>query len=59
MCICCGFEKEESSSFLKKRTKKLLTVAASGRANTADGAPRARDQSSLVLFFKKVLLFSV
>jgi hypothetical protein len=42
--------RQESSSFLKKRTKKLLTVARSLRV------PPETDKSFLVLFFKKELL---
>jgi hypothetical protein len=47
-------KKKESSSFLKKRTKKLLSVA---RVRTMIGAPEHKmDKSFLVLFFKKELL---
>jgi hypothetical protein len=47
-----------SSSFLKKRTKKLLLNAAIGRAKRAGSAPPAMDKSFLVPFLKKELLFS-
>jgi len=45
-------KQKESTSFLKKRSKKLLLIA-SNRANTV---PLAIDKSFLVLFFKKELL---
>jgi hypothetical protein len=47
-------KKKASSSFLKKRTKKLLSVP---RVRTTAGAPaKQMDKSFLVLFFKKELL---
>jgi hypothetical protein len=46
-----------SSSFLKKRTKKLLTVARRRRAKQVGQVPPETDKSFLVLFFKKELLF--
>jgi hypothetical protein len=49
-------ERTESSSFLKKRTKKLLLVARSCRAHHVETVVSATDKSSLVLFFKKELL---
>jgi hypothetical protein len=48
--------KEGSSSFLKKRTKKLLLIAASVRSQLAASVLPAIDKSFLVLFFKKELL---
>jgi hypothetical protein len=51
--------REESGSFLKKRTKKLLPLAArAGPAATGLGQGR-NSQSFLVLFFKKEPLFHV
>jgi hypothetical protein len=46
-------KKEGSSSFLKKRTKKLLLVSASVRCQSAGKMPRLTGKSFLVLFFKK------
>jgi hypothetical protein len=46
-------QSEESSSFLKKRTKKLLLVAV--RVNRA-GRLTKQNKSFLFLFFKKELL---
>jgi hypothetical protein len=48
--------KEGSSSFLKKRTKKLLPVAGSINAPGLNGALDATVKSFLVLFFKRELL---
>jgi hypothetical protein len=48
--------KEEGTSFLKKRSKKLLPVAASRRSKRANSSLRATAKSFLVLFFKKELL---
>jgi hypothetical protein len=45
-------EKEESSSFLKKRTKKLLVLEI---RHASTRTPKRK--SFLVLFFKKELLF--
>jgi hypothetical protein len=52
-----GFRTKERCSFLKKRTKKLLSVL---RVRKTSGAPeRQTDESFLLLFFKKeVLLYS-
>jgi hypothetical protein len=47
---------EESSSFLKKGTKKLLTVARCRWAKRLPPVPHATSKSFLVLFFKKELL---
>jgi general secretion pathway protein J len=47
----------KESSFLKKRTKKLLSVAPRHRPKQGKSAPHARDKSFLVLFFKKELSF--
>jgi hypothetical protein len=44
---------EESRSFLKKRTKKLLSVAGSIRAAWLNSLPDAKCKSFLLLFFKK------
>jgi hypothetical protein len=41
---------------LKKRSKKLLSMAAGARAQWAPGALPETDKSFLVLFFKKELL---
>jgi hypothetical protein len=41
---------------LKKRSKKLLLLAASGRRGLANWVLPARGKSFLVLFFKKELL---
>jgi hypothetical protein len=43
---------------LKKRSKKLLQIASSGRAKVADLVLSAMGKSFLVLFFKKELLSS-
>ncbi len=48
--------RKEGSSFLKKRSKKLLLHAASLRSKLAKAVLPARDKSFLVLFFKKELL---
>jgi len=45
--------KEGSSSFLKKRSKKLLLNAANVRLKRANSVPPAMSKSFLVLFFKK------
>jgi hypothetical protein len=50
--------KEGSSSFLKKRTKKLLPVSGSMALKRVYPWVRATDKSFLVLFFKKELLLS-
>jgi hypothetical protein len=47
---------EESSSFLKKGTKKLLLMSGSMGAPTLDDTSEAISESFLVLFFKKELL---
>jgi hypothetical protein len=47
--------KKGSSSFLKKRTKKLLSVSAA-LGQPLSPTPGATDRSFLVLFFKKELL---
>jgi hypothetical protein len=49
-------KKEGSISFLKKRNKKLLTVACTIRAQWAAAMLPKIDKSFLVLFFKKELL---
>jgi hypothetical protein len=46
----------ESSSFLKKRTKKLLSVSGGTGTDYLGPTPRATVKSFLVLFFKKELL---
>jgi hypothetical protein len=46
-------DKKESSSFLKKRTKKLLSVAVSIRVSWLNTRPDATCKSFLLLFFKK------
>ncbi|HTZ71796.1 MAG TPA: hypothetical protein VMB71_14160 [Acetobacteraceae bacterium] len=48
--------KEGSISFLKKRNKKLLTLAPGSGAKWVASALAATDKSFLVLFFKKELL---
>jgi hypothetical protein len=50
---------KESSSFLKKRTKKLLSVSGSTEATRMGPRLQATDKSFLVLFFKKELLSSL
>jgi hypothetical protein len=50
--------KKGSSSFLEKRTKKLLLIAADVRFKSANRVMPASDKSFLVLFFKKELLSS-
>jgi hypothetical protein len=49
-------KKEGSISFLKKRNKKLLTVACSTRVERGARMLPETDKSFLVLFFKKELL---
>jgi hypothetical protein len=44
--------KRKESSFLKKRTKKLLSL----KAATLRNGPRLRSKSFLLLFFKKEVL---
>jgi hypothetical protein len=51
-----GIRQEGSSSFLKKRTKKLLLLAVSTSFNRAARMLPGTDKSFLVLFFKKELL---
>jgi hypothetical protein len=46
-------KKEGSSSFLKKRTKKLLSIAGGTILAHLDRAPDAISKSFLLLFFKK------
>jgi hypothetical protein len=49
----CGKVKQESSSFLKKRTKKLL-FRRPGHVSDTPATPRTQTgKSFLVLFFKK------
>jgi hypothetical protein len=45
--------KEESCSFLKKRTKKLLSVSGSAVPSWGASSLGAIDKSFLLLFFKK------
>ncbi len=45
--------KEESSSFLKKRAKKLLSFAGSTRVAWLNTSSAAMSKSFLLLFFKK------
>jgi len=42
-----------SSSFLKKRTKKLLSVQDRSEFTRSNSVPQAMDKSFLLLFFKK------
>jgi hypothetical protein len=51
-----SLDKEGSSSFLKKRTKKLLSIAPSTGATRLARRRRVTSKSFLVLFFKKELL---
>ncbi len=44
---------EESSSFLKKTTKKLLSIAGNIRLDLLSCLPDAKWQSFLLLFFRK------
>jgi hypothetical protein len=46
-------EIKEESSFLKKRSKKLLSIAGRIRAPRSSGLPDAICKSFLLLFFKK------
>jgi hypothetical protein len=48
--------KKGSSSFLKKRTKKLLLVSGGSDVPALSDLLRATNKSFLVLFFKKELL---
>jgi hypothetical protein len=43
----------QGCSFLKKRTKKLLSIAGSTRAARVNHLPDAMGKSFLLLFFKK------
>jgi uncharacterized membrane protein (UPF0127 family) len=52
--MICGGVRKESSSFLKKRSKRLVIVGA-----RLAGSARPRNKSFLVLFFKKERLFSL
>jgi hypothetical protein len=53
----CGVLKKESSSFLKKRTKKLLSVACSRGSYTGEFRGSVKtNKGFLLLFFKKELL---
>jgi hypothetical protein len=47
---------EASTSFLKKRSKKLLLLRLRGRSRTDEWVTILRTKSFLVLFFKKELL---
>jgi hypothetical protein len=49
-------KRQESSSFLKKRTKKLLSVARRYVSNQAEVMATATGKSFLFLFFKKEIL---
>ncbi|HTZ70429.1 MAG TPA: hypothetical protein VMB71_07260 [Acetobacteraceae bacterium] len=49
-------KRQESSSFLKKRTKKLFSVAGGTDSTYLTPLLRAKTKSFLVLFFKKELL---
>jgi hypothetical protein len=53
-----GGEGKGSSSFLKKRTKKLLSVTGGTELAHLNGVPNAFSKSFLLLFFKKEVLFS-
>jgi hypothetical protein len=48
--------KEERTSFLKKRSKKLLSVSGSTEPAHAGASPGAMSKSFLLLFFKKEAL---
>jgi hypothetical protein len=48
-----GCRKEGRTSFLKKRSKKLLHIATGNSLNMAARTPDAMSKSFLVLFFKK------
>jgi hypothetical protein len=58
MSIQGCLRKQERSSFLKKRSKKLLLMAADDVFNQATRVLPAKDKSFLALFFKKELLSS-
>jgi hypothetical protein len=49
--------RKERTSFLKKRSKKLLPIARFGRAPRVDSVLPETDKSFLLLFFKKEDLF--
>jgi hypothetical protein len=49
-------EEGRSPSFLKKRSKKLLSIASSRRFKRANPVVPVMSKSFLVLFFKKELL---
>jgi hypothetical protein len=44
---------KERPSFLKKRSKKLLSLCSAQRSDTPASARDSRNKSFLVLFFKK------
>jgi hypothetical protein len=48
-----GYDKTVNSSFLKKRSKKLLMRCPCPRSNLRGTADTSRNKSFLVLFFKK------
>jgi hypothetical protein len=52
-----GYGKEGRTSFLKKRSKKLLLIASNMGATRENHVLPLIDKSFLVLFFKKELLF--
>jgi len=49
-------KRKTSSSFLKKRTKKLLSVSGSTESADLDWLADATDKSLLLLFFRKEVL---
>jgi hypothetical protein len=55
-CRRTGGDREKSASFLKKRSKKLLSILRPGAPTVV--RTQVTDKSFLVLFFKKELLSS-
>jgi hypothetical protein len=49
-------QQKKDSSFLKKRSKKLLSVSGGAGAPRVNANPGAMDKSFLLLFFKKEVL---
>src|SRR5271163_4136743 len=50
---CAARKGKGRTSFLKKRSKKLLSIARSFRSKWVNSVPHETDKSFLVLFFKK------
>jgi len=51
-------KRKQSTSFLKKRSKKPLSVSDGTESSRSNSVPMATDESFLLLFFKKEALVS-